>query len=398
MKPVIERLLQFGVLLLPLACWPDLPHAFSTPKTWLLGGLALCAVGAVASRRRLMDRPAPAAEWMWLVWPAAVAASALTASFVKFDALLLAALPLPLAWAVQRGAMRAAILRAALLWGSALESAIVCLQYCGLDPMQWIGWRPEYFAGSRMRVYGTMGNPDFAAAWLCATLPLFLGTRGMARTGVALQLAAIFATGSRVSLLALPVGALAMWCGRRQKAGRFAGGLWIAGLVVAASVVWLSPARTLGETVRGRWYLTRVATSHWRDVPIAGFGPGSFGVQFAAWQTDWLRHQPSANREARFAGPVDHGHNDYVEFWVEYGPVGLGAFIALSVWLAAAARKRVLSGSPLDHAGVWGGLACLAATACVDFPLHRPAEWGLYWILLAVLSLDTKGSTDECQP
>ncbi|MCX6626402.1 MAG: O-antigen ligase family protein [Candidatus Solibacter sp.] len=397
MKRGIERLLQLGVLLLPLACWPNLPHPFSTPKTWLLGALALCGLAAVAVRGPEVHRPAPAGDWMWLVWPAALAASALTASFAGFDALLLAALPLPLAWAVQRGAIRAAMLRQALLWGSALESAVVCLQYCGLDPLQWMGWQPESFAGSRMRVYGTMGNPDFAAAWLCATLPLFAGTRGVARAGVALQLAAIFATGSRVSLLALPVGALAMWLGNRRPIHRSAAVWCVAGLAVAVSLAWLSPARTLGETVQGRWYLTRVATSHWRDIPVAGFGPGSFAVQFAGWQTDWLRGQPPGASEARFAGPVDHGHNDYVELWVEYGPLGWGAFLALSVWLAAGAwhplPRRYL---PADT-GVRGAVACLAAMALVDFPFHRPAEWGLYWILLAVLSLGRKGCIDECE-
>ena len=402
MKLGIERLLQMGVLLLPLACWPDLPHPFSTPKTWLLGGLALCALAAVVVRPPEMDHPSRAGEWMWLVWPAALATSALTASFAGFDALLLAALPLPLAWAVQRGAIRTGALRHALLWGAALESAVVCLQYCGLDPLQWMGWRPESFAGSRMRVYGTMGNPDFAAAWLCATLPLFAGTRGVARFGVALQLAAIFATGSRIFLLAMPIAALAMWLGSgrllySQVQRRFAGAWWIAGLAVAVALVWLSPARTLGETVRGRWYLTRAATSHWRDVPVTGFGPGSFAVRFAGWQSDWLRGQPPGTGDARFAGPVDHAHNDYIEFWVEYGPVGLGAFVALSAWLAASAWKRRPPGLPPADAGVWGGVACLAATACVDFPFHRPAEWGLYWILLAVLSCGRKGWIDECQ-
>src|SRR6266702_972923 len=270
MKRGRERVLQAGVVMLPLACWPNLPHAFSTPKTWLLGLLALCALSAAAMLPRTADHPARAGEWLWLAWPAALAISALTASFAGFDALVLAALPLPLAWAVHRGAVRARSLRQALLWGSALESAVVCLQYAGLDPLQWIGWQPETFAGSRMRMYGTLGNPDFAAAWLCATLPLYAGTRGLALAGVALQLAAIFATGSRVFLLALPVAAMVMWLVGRRGAHADASGrdstrharvraprMWLLGLAavaVAGAIVWLSPARPLQETVQGRWY------------------------------------------------------------------------------------------------------------------------------------------------
>ena len=398
MRRSLERLVWVGVLLLPLACWPDLPHPFSTPKTWLLAVLALSSLAAVAAGPRETAIPVRPGEWLWLTWPAALGISALTASFAGFDALLAAALPLPLAWAVHRGVIRGCIVRTALLWGSALESAIVCLQYCGLDPLQWMGWHPERFAASRMRVYGTMGNPDFVAAWLCATLPLFAGSRGRARFGVALQLAAILATGSRVGLLALPVAALVMWLVGRRPARRTAIACGVAGVAVAVALVWLSPARTVGETLRGRWYLNRVATSHWRDVPVVGFGPGSFGVRFADWQTEWMLAEPARLGEARFAGPVDHGHNDYVEFWVEYGLVGLAAFGALSLWLAANPPKPGMRGLPSLRSGVWGGAACLAAIACVDFPFHRPAEWALYWILLAILSLDGKGYIDECEP
>jgi O-antigen ligase len=391
----VERLLQAGVLLLPLVCWPNLPRAFSTPKTWLLGCLALCALGAVAVAPRQARQDARAGEWLWLVWPLALGTSALTASYAGFDALLLAALPLPLAWAVWRGAIRAEPLRRALLWGSAVESAVVCLQYSGLDPLQWMGWHPENFPGERMRVYGTMGNPDFAAAWLCATLPLYAGARGAARFGAALPVAAILATGSRVCLLALPAGALVMWVAGWRPGRRFGVGALAAALAALGALAWLSPARTLGETVRGRWYLTRVAASGWRDVPATGCGPGSFAVRFAGWQADPLRAGPPGAADARFAGPVDHAHDDYIEFWVEYGPVGLGAFLTLSVWLASGARKG-REFRPAE-AGVWGGLACLAAAACVDFPFHRPAEWGLYWILLAILSLGKIRKIDPWQ-
>ena len=205
MKRGIERVLQAGILLLPLACWPDLAHPFSTPKTWLLAVLAVCSLAALAVSHPPAGRRH---EWIWLLWPAAISVSALRAPSPGFDALLLAALPLPLAWALWRRAIDASSVLRAILIGSALESAIVCLQYTGLDPLLAIGWHPESFASSRMRMYGTLGNPDFAAAWLCATLPLYLGNRGILRVFAILQIAAVFATGSRVALLALPVGAI----------------------------------------------------------------------------------------------------------------------------------------------------------------------------------------------
>jgi O-antigen ligase len=94
---------------------------------------------------------------------------------------------------------------------------------------------------------------------------------------------------------------------------------------------------------------------------------------------------------------LDHAHNDYVEFWIEYGLLGLAAFGALSLWLAAGLVKPGMRGTPSLVSGGWGGAACLAAIACVDFPFHRPAEWALYWVLLAILRLDGKGYIDECE-
>ena len=227
-----------------------------------------------------------------------------------------------------------------------------------------------------MRVYGTLGNPDFVAAWLCATLPLYAGVRRRkyALMGLALQLAAIFATGSRVFVLTLPVAAVLLAL-RSAHLKRW----WFVGLPVAAALLLVSPARPLSVTLQGRLYLASVTAGHWRQIPLLGFGPGSFETRSATWQGE--------EGDPRFAGPLDHAHNDYLELWVEYGPLGLCAFLALCGWLMARAWC-VRSGA----AGAWAGVASLLAIACVDFPFHRPAEWGLYWLLLGIIG---KGDTED---
>jgi putative inorganic carbon (HCO3(-)) transporter len=356
-----------GVFLLPLVCWPDLEHPFSTPKMWLLG----CLDAGLAVRYLLARRRPAAGDWPWLVWLGSLGLTALVAPYVSLEALLLMLLPVPLIWAV-RGTGRALVL------GSVVESAIVVLQYLQLDPLQWLGWHPEIFAASRMRVYGTLGNPDFVAAWLCATLPLYAGMRGRKYALAAmLQLAAIFATGSRMFVLTLPVAAavLALRSARLRK-------WWVVGLPVAAALLLVSPTRSLSVTVEGRLHLVRVAASHWRDIPVLGYGPGSFGARFAEWR--------AGAAATRFDGAVDHAHNDYVEFWVEYGPIGLCAFLALCGWLMARAWRLRAPGT----AGAWAAAASLLAIALVDFPFHRPAEWGLYWLVLGILG---KGDTEDVQ-
>ena len=377
--------MALGIFLLPLLCWPGLERPFSAPKTWLLALLDLAIAAHWALRERKAPRHRESAGWPWMLWMAALALSSLTAPSVSLDALLLAVLPVPLYWAARSAPARPERWLAALRAGSVAESCIVLLQWLGHDPLTWLGWRPEMFAEPRMRVYGTLGNPDFVAAWLCATLPLYAGApkskrkRALWGCAVALQLGAILATGSRVFLLTLPAAALVLVFRRARLAW------WsLAGLPVACALLWFSPARPLSVTLEGRLYAPRVVASYWREIPPAGFGPGSFEGQFASWQAKWLDH-PGRDADAkRFAGAFDHAHNEYVETLVEYGPAGLCAFAALFGCLAFPAW-RARTGASVWRAGAWGGIASLLAIASVDFPFHRPAELALFWILMGML-------------
>ncbi len=352
-------LIPAGVTVLPLACWPGASRPFSTPKLWVIAAidLLICA--------QYLRRPGRALawpSWPWLACIATVSLSAVTAPFLSPAAFLLFILPLPLIL----GGVDAP---RALCVGSALESAIVVLQFLGQDPFGWIGWRPEAFASSRMRMYGTLGNPDFVAAWLSATLPLcaLVPRRAVSLALAGVQLAAIFCTGSRVLLVALPASLLAFALATR----RFEK-WWLLAVPVMCAVVWLSPARSLGATVKGRLHLAAVTAAHLGDVTLTGYGPGAFEVKFAAWQQAWIRDHPL---DRRFEGPVDHAHNDYLEFWVEYGPLGLGAFLVLCGSLVWRLLRRQRSGE------VTAAMTALLAIALVDFPFHRPAEWALFAVL-----------------
>ncbi len=363
-----------SLALLPLACWPGLDRPFSLPKLWIIA-----AAGLLVVVQQRVDRPPGRVipGWAWLSWLAAVSLSAATAPIVVPAAFLLAVLPLPLSLLTERathaGRPRCDVpgVAEALCIGSAAVSVVAVLQYAGHDPFAWFGWHPEAFASSRMRVYATLGNPDFVAAWLSATLPL--AARMPARWRpvlVPLQLAAIVATGSRVALVALPVAAVTMlaWAGRPDRRWCLAA---LAAVALALVLIGMSPARPLGTTVRGRLYLVRVTASHLLEVPAAGYGPGAFEAKFAGWQDEWLRGHAA---DARFAGVVDHAHNDYLEFWVEYGPLGFCVFLFLCARLLVHAWHH-------DNPAAPGALAALLAIACVDFPFHRPAEWALFAVL-----------------
>lgn len=351
-----------AVTVLPLACWPAASRPFSAPKLWVIAVIDLL-IGAQYINRSGKAFAWP--SWPWLAVIATVSLSAVTAPLLSPAAFLLFILPLPLIL----GGVDAP---RALCVGSALESAIVVLQFLGHDPFPWLGWVPETFASSRMRMYGTLGNPDFVAAWLSATLPLcaLVPRRAVCLALAGLQLGAIFCTGSRVLLVALPAALLAFAVASR----RFEK-WWLLAVPLMCAVVWFSPARSLGATMKGRLHLAAVTAAHLAEVPVTGYGPGAFEVKFVAWQQAWMRDHPL---DRRFEGPVDHAHNDYLEFWVEYGPLGLGAFLALcgSVFWRVSWRQR--SGE------IAAALGALLAIALVDFPFHRPAEWALFTVLAGI--------------
>jgi O-antigen ligase len=215
--------------------------------------------------------------------------------------------------------------------------------------------------------------------------------RVCAAAGILLQIGAIAATRSRVFLIALPASAIVFILLRAPLAR------WIAAAAATVAVlVFFSPARPLGVTIQGRLYPVRVTADYWRQIPLTGYGPGAFAPKFAEWQVSWL---PRHGREdsARFAGIFDHAHNDYIEFWIEYGPVGFLAIWAMCGRLAYGAWSRRKVGAPAWSADVCAGLAVLMAVATVDFPFHRPAEWALFWLLLGMITAGNSFSKGDVE-
>src|SRR2546425_47672 len=157
-------------LVIPAATLP-----FSTPK------LALLASAAVILFVMAPHKPSLARTGA-LAW---LAISALHGSILNASAALLLAALLDLKWD------SAATLRA-IPWIGAILAAIVLVQFV--------------LPGPRLRMYGTLGNPDFVAAWLGASICLALAQRNA--PAIILQAAALAALGSFATALALAAAAV----------------------------------------------------------------------------------------------------------------------------------------------------------------------------------------------
>jgi putative inorganic carbon (hco3(-)) transporter len=390
-QPVLRALRGVAVAVaaaIPLVCWPGLAAPFSTPKLALLAAwVAAGLLAAAAARLPLLAALDSLLFGLVLGWIGLVSISAILAPHVSAEILLLALLPAG-AFILQAGLKpRADAVLAAVAAAGAVVASIAILQYAGADPFRWLGWAGPADGSPRLRVFSTLGNPNFVAAFLAAAVPAAwaAGLRipdwrmriaGLAAGGLLLA-GGILATGSRAPALAAL--AVAAWAVFRSLKKRY---LAILPILFGLLVVGISTARPLADTLEGRLFIWRVTLPHVLESPLVGAGPGSFQLNYPAWETARLA---VARSEARFAGFQRHSHNDYLETLVDYGVPGLLLLLAVPALLFGRfCFTRRDSADPAAE-GAAAGAVALMALALVDFPLHRPAEAFLFWLFLAIV-------------
>jgi O-antigen ligase len=363
-----------------LAVWPGEAASFSSPKLLVLAvGAAVALVLAVAA-----PRPAPLLpRLLGFAWLASVGLSGLWGGDTHPARLgLEAASALLLVALLQRAPPPRAVLTGVVLAGS-LVGLVGTLQALGLDPFRLAGLRPDLDT-PRMRVFATLGNPDFVAALLGASLAVtWAWVRAPAGwLALALQGGALAACASWGSLLALAAAgafALARSLLYIQPHERWTGARWGALAAVLALILLGLSGRPPSRILAGRLYLWRVAAPHVLDTPLLGGGPGSFVHRWPDWEARHWASPQASHAERSFAALQDHAHSDVLEWLLDLGLLGtLPRLALLALALAAAARRPGPEGlAP----GV--GLAALLGRALVDFPLARPAELCLLLFLTA---------------
>jgi O-antigen ligase len=369
--------------LFPLLVWPGARQPFVTPRLLLLAASnAVLAVLLLLGRIERPRWPTPLA-WSTAALVAAFAASSALAPHVSLQAMATALLPLAWAWLLTWTGLEIRRISNTLIVVGMLLSAWTLAQFAGLDPLRAIGWQPAIDYGPRMRMYASIGNPNFVGAVLAALLPLAvaIASRGPRSLGIAIVVAfaaALAATGSRGAWLGSAAGVAALALARRPFPRRV---LVPAALLLAAVglALALRPTRPLGETLRGRLYIWSVAAPHAADHPLVGFGPGSVAVRYPRWQADHLR-QGLNDDVRRYAAAQRHLHNDYLEALIDLGIPGAAAWLSVIV-TAAVAGLRAQGNSVQDIGGAGAGIVALAAVALVDFPFARPVELFVFWTL-----------------
>ena len=250
------------------------------------------------------------------------------------------------------------------------------------------------------RAQATFETPATLAAALNLVLVLMLaavilGKRGMFQLAITLLLtAALFAADSRGGLLALAagLGLAVIFAIRVQQLRLRTLGLtlslvaagWFAATALRAlpsGQVESAPSSTArAESSLSRLELYALSWSAWRERPLAGTGYVTFRYTLERGRAQVPSYGDS--NETWFV------HNDYLQTLQELGPLGLLAFLGLTVLPPLLAYRRLPALSEEDRPVVVAsaaGLGAMSIHALVDFPFYIPVCLLLYGALLGAL-------------
>ena len=273
-----------------------------------------------------------------------------------------------------------------------LVSLATAAQFLRLDVGGAFGLHSSY--SGRMRMYATLGNPDFVAAFLAVAVQAAIGLsiakqswRTLWLSASVLMGVAILMTGSRGGAIALAAGVavLAFTVGRPRALARAA---LIAGVVAACAIAAgtrLNP-RTPCESLRGRVFIWQVSLQSGAAQSAFGSGPGTFAYDYPVRLGQFFS-EPGRESLLHFAGHERHAQNDFVEAWHDEGWLGLGALLALlGTWFAVAIRNLRQSGDASRPviAGAIASVSALCVASLFDFPMHRAETWALLWLSMAI--------------
>jgi len=283
-------------------------------------------------------------------------------------------------------------LQIAMTAAAVLVSVVALAQFQGVNLPGGLG----AYAGSgdRMRIYATLGNPDFVAAFLAVALPAAMGLgiaagrlRALWISASVLIGVAILLTGSRGGVIALAAGVAVIAAAGMRGSGRSRGAVLAAVAVACALAAGTHlNSRTPLESLRGRMLIWQVSLGEGAARSAMGSGPGSLAYEYPARLGRFFA-EPGREALLRFASHERHAQNDYVEAWHDTGWLGLGSLLMLLGWWFGVAVRRLRACEDEARPGVAAAIAAvsaLCAASLFDFPMHRAETWALFWIWMAV--------------
>jgi len=284
------------------------------------------------------------------------------------------------------------------------EATYMLIQKIGLDPAPW-----SFVYANTM--IGTMGNPDFASAFVALSTPatgylIYSHVKDKKKAAIFLgvfltQITALLVSKVYQGPMALAIAgfvacASLVWFTKKGHQYRLlvASSVLLSGLVATLGVLGQGPLSSIfakqSFQIRIHAYWETAAEMGLRHL-FFGVGPDQFADQFN-------RFYSLENR--RVFGPLvtDNAHNYFLQFFAEIGIFGAFFFLLLSLTTFAKAFRDLSHSTTKDLAlkvGVIATLTVYFAQALISIEHIAINIW--FWILLGLLSGKTNSaeSTQE---
>lgn len=411
------RLLELGLLLAtPLVIYRGFSEQFTAIKLVATEGiataaaaiLAVCLIWGIARWPKSLRLGAPLGLLALSVLISCLASPLPTFSFVEVQYFLCGPMWLVFLVAGGGGECRARWLAAMVTLAGAAMAAIALLQWAGHDPLLFGGYHVDWGRmRNAMRLYSTLGNPNFVAGYLIGAIFPALALAAASRTlagkiacaaSAVIIFAAIIGTRSRGAWLALAAGlVVARFVGRkkaqppsmselRPASANLAPGLSPTVFLALVAVV-TSQAQAVFAHFEGRAFLWRAGWPMFAEHPLVGGGWAMFQLRFPELQARYLAEHPEL---IRFWTHTSQLHNDPLQILYEAGALGLVALGWLLWRYARGVREGASAGNLLSR--LWlgasaGGVTAILVDSLFNFQLAIPPTLILFFTLLALPSL-----------
>lgn len=302
-----------------------------------------------------------------------------------------------------RDARSRRVLTAAIAAAGTVVALYSVLQWAGIDPVAWsLVYRDKSIA--------TLGNPNFASAFLGISTPFVLAmlarlSPGRLRwagvgAGSVLLATAMYSTGSLLGPFAAVVGIASAaviwsWSEGTPRLRRIGSVVAAGGLAGGSALLggWITGVLTAPDQVAIRLYYWGVAARMWLDHPLAGVGVGRFDDFFREYRTiDGLR-------EFGTSAIADNPHSVAMTLLSEGGLllvvpfVAVVGFVARRVYISATS----IEADPVDRrdlvlfGGAWVG-ALAQSMVNFDVPPLALATWVIAGSAVAIGDRTAVGS------
>jgi O-antigen ligase len=271
------------------------------------------------------------------------------------------------------------------IWAAALPLLLIAALEGALGLAQFLAMRAG--AGPVDSATGTYPNRNHFAGLMEMVLPVaaagafalrrvWWAAAGMMAVAALLLLGTVISL-SRMGFLAalgglFVLGVLLLGGRGRLTAGLVTGVVLMGAFVVLPTNEWIARFATIAQSedigADSRAQIWRETVPLIRDHWVAGVGMGAY--------------EPAFYRYKRVApmNMVDYAHNDYLQYWAEWGlvgmAIGLGVLGRCLWWMGKGLEKSWVV------AGAWGAAAAMGIHSLVDFNLYIPGNvLVLAWIL-----------------